>query len=108
TFFETKLLVKGGTPLTNARVWKAQFTPVDLGVAADIWITLPRGQAATAKTTLDGRPRLIAPLALTDSVGPVPLQAGHQSITRPRQPLKADPAGSWWGRPIDTIRLWFN
>jgi D-alanyl-D-alanine carboxypeptidase (penicillin-binding protein 5/6) len=108
TFYETKLLVKGGTALTNAKVWKAQFTPTDIGIMDDIWLTLPRGKADSVKTTLDVRRRLIAPLALGDEVGTLQLKAGDETVaTRPLHPLKADPAGGWWRRLVDTIRLWF-
>ncbi|HEX4242689.1 MAG TPA: D-alanyl-D-alanine carboxypeptidase family protein [Steroidobacteraceae bacterium] len=108
TFYETKLLVKGGTALTSARVWKAQFTPVDIGIKDDVWLTLPRGQAGSVKTALDVRPRLIAPLTTNDEVGTLTLTAGTGTVaTKPLHPLKADLAGSWWRRLIDTIRLWF-
>jgi D-alanyl-D-alanine carboxypeptidase (penicillin-binding protein 5/6) len=108
TFYETKLLVKGGTALTSARVWKAQFTPVDIGIKDDVWLTLPRGQAGSVKTALDVRPRLIAPLTTNDEVGTLTLTAGTETVaTKPLHPLKADLAGSWWRRLIDTIRLWF-
>ena len=34
--------------------------------------------------------------------------AGNQTLaTLPLHPLKAVPAGGWWRRLIDTIRLWF-
>jgi D-alanyl-D-alanine carboxypeptidase (penicillin-binding protein 5/6) len=108
TFFETKLIVKGGTALTNARVWKAQYTPMDIGVKDDVWLTLPRGQAASVKSALDVHPRLIAPFSVGDQVGMLRLQAGTETLaTVPLHPLKADPAGGWWRRLIDTIRLWF-
>jgi D-alanyl-D-alanine carboxypeptidase (penicillin-binding protein 5/6) len=108
TFYETKLLVKGGAALTSAQVWKARFTPVDIGIKDDLWLTLPRGQAGSVKTALDVRPRLIAPLAANDEVGTLKLTAGTETVaTKPLHPLKADLAGSWWRRLIDTIRLWF-
>jgi D-alanyl-D-alanine carboxypeptidase (penicillin-binding protein 5/6) len=108
TFYETKLLVKGGTALAIAKVWKAQFTPVDIGIKDDVWLTLPRGQAGSVKTALEVRPRLIAPLAPSDEVGTLKLTSGTETVaTRPLHVLKADPAGGWWRRLIDTIRLWF-
>jgi len=108
TFFETKLIVKAGTALTNAHVWKAQYTPMDIGIKEDVWVTLPRGQAESVKTVLDVHPRLVAPLKAGDEVGALRLQAGAQTLTTVAlHPLKDDPAGGWWRRLIDTIRLWF-
>jgi D-alanyl-D-alanine carboxypeptidase (penicillin-binding protein 5/6) len=81
---------------------------VDIGIKDDVWLTLPRGQAGSVKTALDVRPRLIAPLTTNDEVGTLTLTAGTETVaTKPLHPLKADLAGSWWRRLIDTIRLWF-
>ena len=64
TFYDTKLVVKGGTVLATARVWKGAEPRVDLGIKDDLYITLPRGAATDVKTAVDVQPRLIAPLAV--------------------------------------------
>jgi len=107
TFYDTKLVVKGGSVLATARVWKAQIPSVDLGIKDDIYITLPRGQS-DVKTGTDVQPRLIAPLGLDTTVGTLHVSAGGQTLaTLPLHPLKDVSAGGWWRRLIDTIRLWF-
>jgi serine-type D-Ala-D-Ala carboxypeptidase (penicillin-binding protein 5/6) len=107
TFYDTKLVAKGGTVLATARVWKAQVPSVDLGIKDDLYITLPRG-ASDVKTATDVQPRLIAPLGLDTTVGTLHVSAGSQTLaTLPLHPLKNVPAGGWWRRLIDTIRLWF-
>ena len=107
TFYDTKLVAKGGTVLASARVWKAQIPSVDLGIKDDLYITLPRGQS-DVKTATDVQPRLIAPLGLDTTVGTLHVSAGNQTLaTLPLHPLKDVPAGGWWRRLIDTIRLWF-
>jgi D-alanyl-D-alanine carboxypeptidase (penicillin-binding protein 5/6) len=108
TFYETKLAVKGGTKLATTPVWKAAVSPVDLGVRDDFYVTVPRGTANDLKTTLEVQPRLIAPLARTAGVGQLRVLGGNQLIaTLPLHPLQEVPAGGWWRRLIDTIRLWF-
>jgi D-alanyl-D-alanine carboxypeptidase (penicillin-binding protein 5/6) len=108
TFYDTRLVVKGGAVLATARVWKAQTSPVDLGIKDDLYITLPRGETGV-KTAADVQPRLIAPLALDTNVGSLRVFAGNQTLaTRPLHPLQSVAAGSWWRRLIDTIRLWFS
>jgi len=108
TFYDTKLAVKGGTVLTTSRVWKAQRSPVELGISNDLYVTLPRGAATGIKTVTAVTPRLIAPLAVTADVGSVQVLSGSQVVaTAPLHPLKAVAAGGWWRRLIDTIRLWF-
>jgi D-alanyl-D-alanine carboxypeptidase (penicillin-binding protein 5/6) len=101
------LVVKGGAVLATARVWKGQFPSVDLGIKDDLYITLPRGET-DVRTAADVQPRLIAPLALDAAVGTLHVSAGTQTLaTLPLHPLKNVPAGGWWRRLIDTIRLWF-
>jgi D-alanyl-D-alanine carboxypeptidase (penicillin-binding protein 5/6) len=107
TFYDTKLVVKGGAVLATAQVWKAQIPSIDLGIKDDLYITLPRGEAGI-KTAAEVQPRLIAPLALDTAVGSLRVFAGSQTLTTlPLHPLKNVPAGGWWRRLIDTIRLWF-
>jgi D-alanyl-D-alanine carboxypeptidase (penicillin-binding protein 5/6) len=107
TFYDTKLVAKGGAVLATTRVWKAQIPSVDLGLKDDLYITLPRG-ASDVKTAADVQPRLIAPLGLDTTVGTLHVSAGSQTLaTLPLHPLKNVPAGGWWRRLIDTIRLWF-
>ena len=107
TFYDTKLVVKGGTVLATTRVWKAAHSPVDVGIKEDLYMTLARGQSAP-NTVVDVAPKLIAPLTADANVGTLRVFSGGKSLTTvPLQPLKPVPAGGWWRRLIDTVRLWF-
>jgi D-alanyl-D-alanine carboxypeptidase (penicillin-binding protein 5/6) len=107
TFYDTRLVVKGGAPLASTRVWKAARSPVELGVGEDLYLTVPRGQT-DIKTATEVQPKLIAPLGADASVGMLRVFIGGQpAATQPLHPLKLVAAGSWWRRLIDTIRLWF-
>ena len=108
TFYDTKLVVKGGAVLASARVWKGQSPSIDLGIKDDLYVTVPRGGAEGLKTAADVQPRLIAPLAVDATVGSLRVFTGGQTLqTIPLHPLKNVAAGGWWRRLIDTIRLWF-
>jgi D-alanyl-D-alanine carboxypeptidase (penicillin-binding protein 5/6) len=107
TFYETKLVVKGGVALASAQVWKAEKTPIDVGIKDDLYLTLPRGESANVKTTAVLQPRLIAPLTAASIVGNLNVAAGAQSLSIPLHPLHDAAAGGWWRRLIDTVRLWF-
>ena len=108
TFYDTKLVAKGGAQLASAKVWKAAESPVDVGVKEDLYITLPRGQANDIKTAVDLKPRLIAPLQLDSDVGTLRVFTAAGTLTEvPVHPLKTIASGGWWRRLIDTIRLWF-
>jgi D-alanyl-D-alanine carboxypeptidase (penicillin-binding protein 5/6) len=107
TFYETKVAVKGGTALASTHVWKAARTPVELGIADDFYITLPRSRSEIS-TAVDVQPKLIAPLAADANVGSVRvINAGQTAATLPLHALSAVESGGWWRRLIDTIRLWF-
>jgi D-alanyl-D-alanine carboxypeptidase (penicillin-binding protein 5/6) len=108
TFYDTKLVVKGGTALASTKVWKAQRTPVDVGIQDDLYLTVPRGQAADIKTAVELAPRLIAPLTTASDAGQLRVFIGSQNLaTLPVRPLQNVAPGGWWRRLIDTIRLWF-
>jgi serine-type D-Ala-D-Ala carboxypeptidase (penicillin-binding protein 5/6) len=108
TFYDTKLAVKGGAVLASARVWKGQKDSADLGIKDDLYVTVPRGEADAIKTSTDVQPRIIAPLTPDQTLGSVHVFVGNQTLaTLPLHPLKELPAGGWWRRLIDTIRLWF-
>ena len=108
TFYDTKLVVKGGAPLAAAKVWKAAESPVDVGIKDDLYVTLQRGQSADVKTAVNLQPRLMAPLTRESDVGTLRVFSGSETLaSMPVQPLKNLAAGGWWRRLIDTIRLWF-
>jgi serine-type D-Ala-D-Ala carboxypeptidase (penicillin-binding protein 5/6) len=108
TFYETKLIVKGGTVLATATVWKGQSPSVNLGIKDDLYVTLPRGEADGIKTATEVQPRLIAPITVDATLGTLRVFSGGQTVaTKPLHPLAPVAAGGWWRHLIDTIRLWF-
>jgi D-alanyl-D-alanine carboxypeptidase (penicillin-binding protein 5/6) len=109
TFYETPLVAKAGDKLASSRVWKAQTSPLDFGIKHDLYVTVPRGTAGGIKTAVQLQPRLIAPLTTDTVTGQLLVTNGALSLaTVPVHPLANDPAGGWWRRLVDTIRLWFN
>ena len=109
TFYETSLVAKAGAKLAAAEVWKAQTSPIDIGLKTDLYVTVARGAAADIKTAVVLEPRLLAPLNVDTVVGQLQVVAGGQTIaTVPVHPLASVAAGGWWRRSIDTVRLWFH
>jgi len=108
TFYETPLVVKAGTVLSTAPVWKGEKPSVDIGIQHDLYVTVSRGSAAELKTAVDVQPRLFAPLTTASVVGEVRVMAGTQKLaSAPAHPLANVALGGWWRRLVDTIRLWF-
>jgi D-alanyl-D-alanine carboxypeptidase (penicillin-binding protein 5/6) len=107
-FYDTKLVVKGGTKLAATQVWKAQTSPIDLGLKRDLYVTVPRDESGNVKTAIDIQSRLFAPLAADAIVGQVRVFAGGVTVaSAPLHPLQSVAAGGWWRRLVDTVRLWF-
>jgi D-alanyl-D-alanine carboxypeptidase (penicillin-binding protein 5/6) len=107
-FYETKLVVKSGTVLGQTPVWKAEHSPAEVDVHQDIWVTVPRDEAAGIKTEVEIQPKLFAPLALGATVGQLRVIAGGKTVaTAPLHPVKPVPEGGWWRRMVDSMRLWF-
>jgi D-alanyl-D-alanine carboxypeptidase (penicillin-binding protein 5/6) len=93
--------------LATTHVWKAANPSWELGVKDDLYMTVARGQS-DVKTSVEVNPKLIAPLGLEANVGTLHVLNGKETLTTVAlHPLKPVPAGGWWRRLIDTIRLWF-
>jgi D-alanyl-D-alanine carboxypeptidase (penicillin-binding protein 5/6) len=107
-FYDTRLIAKAGVRLASTPVWKADSASLDVGIAHDLYVTVPRATGADLKTAVDVRQRLIAPIGADENVGQLRVFAAGETIaTVPVHPLHAVASGGWWRRLIDTIRLWF-
>jgi D-alanyl-D-alanine carboxypeptidase (penicillin-binding protein 5/6) len=108
TFYDTKLIVKGGTALAPRTSGRPPTPSAELGIKDDLYMTLPRG-SLRCQNQVDVTPKLIAPLAIGRDVGTLRVINGKARPWRrmPLHPLKPVAAGGWWRRLIDTIRLWF-
>jgi D-alanyl-D-alanine carboxypeptidase (penicillin-binding protein 5/6) len=107
-FYDTRLVAKAGARLASTPVWKAAGPSLDVGIAHDFYVTVPRASSADVKTVVDVRQRLIAPIGADEAVGQLRVfSAGETIATIPVHPLQAVPDGGWWRRLVDSIRLWF-
>ncbi|HVC00801.1 MAG TPA: D-alanyl-D-alanine carboxypeptidase family protein [Steroidobacteraceae bacterium] len=108
TFYATRLLARADTPLATATVWKAQSPSVGVGIARDLYVTVPRSGIASLETSVTLQPRLMAPLSPNSTVGRlVVTDQGKEVATVPLYPLTADAAGGWWQNLVDTVKLSF-
>jgi D-alanyl-D-alanine carboxypeptidase (penicillin-binding protein 5/6) len=109
SFYETRRLYTAGQKLASAKVWKAESSPVDVGLRTDLYVTVPRGQAANLKGAVTTAPTLTAPIAVGTSVGELQVLLGSDVIARqPLHPLGNVELGGWWTRLVDSVWLWFD
>ncbi len=108
-FFETRLLYKAGEAITSARIWKSANEQTPLGVAEDLYITVPRGSFDELDSTLDIPATLTAPVAEGQPLAELAVELNGDEILRePVRALEDNPSGSFWQRTRDSVSLWFE
>lgn len=107
-FYETRALKEAGEELAVQRVYRARGGRAAVGLARDLTVTLPRGQAERVEFTVELAPRVFAPLTKSDRVGVLrALVDGKVVAEAPIQPLADVPRGNIFRRIWDTILSWF-
>ena len=107
-FYETRVLKKAGTQLAMHRVYKASGGQAPVGLASDLAITLPRGQAGKVEYTMELAPKVFAPLTKSDRIGTLRATIDGKVVAEaPLQPIADVPTGNIFRRMWDTILSWF-
>jgi D-alanyl-D-alanine carboxypeptidase (penicillin-binding protein 5/6) len=107
-FFETRALKKAGEELAVQRVYKARGGHAAVGLAEDLVLTLPRGEADGVEFTIELAPKVFAPLTKADRIGTLrALLRGKVVAEAPLRPLADVPRGNIFRRIWDTILSWF-
>jgi len=108
-FFETHKLYPGQQALAQVRAWKGQANELPLGLASDLYVTIPRDQYENLSATLIIEPTIIAPIAATTPYGYVKVQLGDEEVARaPLVALREVAEGGIWSNVVDTVLLWFH
>ena len=108
-FFETRRLYAAGEPLTTARVWKGAGSEVGLALKRDLFVTGQRGHVGSVKAEFELPERLLAPLSAQTPIGKVRIVVDGATIaTHDLFPAADVPAGGWFRRAGDTVRLWLD
>ncbi|HEY0211003.1 serine hydrolase [Acerihabitans sp.] len=113
-FYETLTPITAGKPFTRQRVWFGDRSEVDLGVAQDASITLPKGQMKNLKASFTlASPHLEAPLARHQVVGTIDFQLDGKVVEqRPLVVLDEVQKGGFfrniWDWILQTIHGWFG
>ncbi|HLI17791.1 MAG TPA: D-alanyl-D-alanine carboxypeptidase family protein [Rhodanobacteraceae bacterium] len=108
-FYRTHKLYAAGQVLATPRLWKGQADTLELGIADDASVTIPRGQYDKLKATLEIPQRLIAPFKQGQQVGTLRVTFdGNPLVTEPLVVMKDAPEGGFFKRLWDAILLWFH
>ena len=108
-FFETHRLYPAGQEITRTKVWKGASDEAALGLQADLYVTIPRGQYADLTAEMDVYSRVLAPLDTQQELGQVRVSLdGDLLAEQPLRALEPMGTGSLWRRTIDGVLLWFD
>ncbi|TKK22428.1 serine hydrolase [Pantoea agglomerans] len=109
-FFETVTPIKADAPFAQQRVWFGDRSQVNLGVAKDAALTIPKGQMKNLKASFRlTTPQLEAPLKKNQVVGIIDFQLDGKTIEqRPLVVMQDVPEGGFFSRMIDFVMMKFN
>ncbi len=108
-FYETHRLYGAGEALARARVWKGAQQEVPLGLAGDLFVTIPRGRYKSLKASMDLKTDILAPARKGQELGSVNIALSGESFAqRPLIALQDVAEGNIMQRTMDAVRLWFH
>jgi D-alanyl-D-alanine carboxypeptidase (penicillin-binding protein 5/6) len=108
-FYETQRLYAAAEPLTKARIWKGGSVELDLGLAQDLYVTIPRGQTKELNAALELEPIIVAPVTRGQPVGRVEVKLDDAVIAeQPLVSLADVPEGGLWRQLVDSAMLLFQ
>ena len=108
-FFETVQLYRSGQELATGVVWKGETDQVALGLAGDMFITIPRGRYEELDARIEMQPELKAPLEAGQQVGRISIHLGEQIVAgRGLVTLNSVAPAGFFGRSWDGLRLGFG
>jgi D-alanyl-D-alanine carboxypeptidase (penicillin-binding protein 5/6) len=103
-FFESHRLYEGKKPLNEARIWKGASKTIPLGLAEDIYATIPRRQYKDLKAVINVDKKIIAPVAEGAKLGSVKVTLNDEVIVdKDLVALKAVDQGNIIQRLTDSV-----
>jgi D-alanyl-D-alanine carboxypeptidase (penicillin-binding protein 5/6) len=108
-FFETVQLYQAGQELAQGRVWKGEGEQVRLGIADELFVTIPRGHYDDLDAQVEMRPELIAPITEGEEVGQISVRLDDEEIAnRGLVALESITEAGFFGRTWDGMSMWFG
>ena len=108
-FFETRRLQPRGAELAVPRILRARGGRAPVGLAGELYATVPRGRAGDVAIDVELEPGLRAPLAASQPVGKVTATLDGETVAvAPLYPLADVAEGGFFRRLWDTIVGWFT
>ncbi len=108
-FYDAVQLYAKDQAVSNLKVWKGSSPTVKAGFTNDFVLAVPKGFGPKVQAELVSQQPLIAPVALGQTVGTMKVSVDGKLYGEfPVLAIEAVPQAGFFGRMIDTVRLWFN
>ncbi len=107
--YDTLRLYQKGDAIGKLQVWKGSEPELKAGVAADLYVTVPKGTADQLRAELVSQQPLIAPLEAGARVAT--LRVAHDGKPLAEYPviaLQGVAVAGFFARTWDSVRLWFR
>ena len=107
--YETHKLYSAGQQISVARVWGGDPEVTPLGLAHDLFVTIPRGYYRALSASMDLSMQLVAPLDEGTPVGEVKVRLAGSPLSKvPLVALSQVGEGGLWTKIVDKIDLWLE
>lgn len=108
-FYETHRLYSALEALAESRVWEGDIENVPVGLQADLYVTIPRGQYDALDAKLSMSTNVVAPVSEGQPMGEVTVALNGKELKQHSLvALQAVPRGGLWRQAVDTVLQWFN
>ncbi|MEQ1740841.1 MAG: D-alanyl-D-alanine carboxypeptidase family protein [Methyloglobulus sp.] len=108
-FFESHRLYEGNKAIQEARIWKGETENLPLGLAEDLYVTIPRRRYNDLKATVNVDKQILAPVKIGDKFGAVTVKLKDEVIaTKNLVALKAVEKGGILRRLYDSVLMMFK
>ncbi len=108
-FYETVNPLQAGKVLHKPRIWMGEKDEIELGIADDIFVTIPRGKAKSLKAHFVVKKDLSAPITEKQEAGKVFFTIGKDTVAEfPLVALETIPEAGFFGRTADSVSRWFD
>ena len=107
--WDTVRLYEKSQAVSTIDVWKGNERKLKAGFNNDFFVTVPKGEGEKVKAELVSEQPLIAPVSAGQRVGTLRVQLDGKPIGEfPVVALENIAVAGFFGRMIDTVRLWFK
>ncbi|MEQ1484811.1 D-alanyl-D-alanine carboxypeptidase family protein [Methyloglobulus sp.] len=108
-FFESHRLYEGNKAIQETRIWKGETENLPLGLAEDLYVTIPRRRYNDLKATVNVDKQILAPVKIGDKFGAVTVKLKDEVIaTKNLVALKAVEKGGILRRLYDSLLMMFK